>query len=125
MSTVAQTKPKKKTAAANKPLSHPTFAEMITEAIANLKERTGSSQYAVTKFIEEKHEDSPPTFRKLVKFTYHRVTEEKSRIYLTTVVVASQINIYPHHRNSHSAHIVHQMAKDMGLTCQRRRLWSE
>ncbi|KAI5397526.1 hypothetical protein KIW84_063373 [Lathyrus oleraceus] len=30
-----------KTAAANKPLSHPTFAEMITEAITNLKERTG------------------------------------------------------------------------------------
>ncbi|KAI5410844.1 hypothetical protein KIW84_056112 [Lathyrus oleraceus] len=62
----------KKTAAANKPLSHPTFAEMITEAITNLKERTGSSQYAETKFIKEKHEDSPPTYRKLVKFTYQK-----------------------------------------------------
>ncbi|KAI5429859.1 hypothetical protein KIW84_034445 [Lathyrus oleraceus] len=61
-----------KTAAANKPLSHPTFAEMITEAITNLKERTGSSQYAETKFIKEKHEDSPPTYRKLVKFTYQK-----------------------------------------------------
>nr|CCP19597.1 histone H1 subtype 7 [Pisum sativum subsp. jomardii]CCP19598.1 histone H1 subtype 7 [Pisum sativum subsp. transcaucasicum]CCP19606.1 histone H1 subtype 7 [Pisum sativum subsp. elatius]CCP19621.1 histone H1 subtype 7 [Pisum sativum subsp. jomardii] len=65
MSTVAQTKPKK-TAAAKKPLSHPTFAEMITEAITSLKERTGSSQYAITKFIEEKHKDLPPTYRKLV-----------------------------------------------------------
>ncbi|KAI5442034.1 hypothetical protein KIW84_011195 [Lathyrus oleraceus] len=37
----------KKTAAANKLLSHPTFAEMITEAITNLKERIGSSQYAI------------------------------------------------------------------------------
>nr|CAJ27513.1 histone H1 subtype 7 [Pisum sativum]CCP19595.1 histone H1 subtype 7 [Pisum sativum subsp. sativum] len=65
MSTVAQTKPKK-TAAAKKPLSHPTFAEMITEAITSLKERTGSSQYAITKFIEEKYKDLPPTYRKLV-----------------------------------------------------------
>nr|CCP19645.1 histone H1 subtype 7 [Vavilovia formosa] len=63
--TTAQTKPKK-TAAAKKPLSHPTFAEMITEAITSLKERTGSSQYAITKFIEEKHKDLPPTYRKLV-----------------------------------------------------------
>ncbi|CAI8603316.1 unnamed protein product [Vicia faba] len=66
MSTTAQTKPKKTAAAAKKPLSHPTFAEMITEAITSLKERTGSSQYAITKFIEEKHKDLPPTYRKLV-----------------------------------------------------------
>ncbi|XP_058743952.1 histone H1-like [Vicia villosa] len=65
MSTTAQTKPKK-TAAAKKPLSHPTFAEMITEAITTLKERTGSSQYAITKFIEEQHKELPPTYRKLV-----------------------------------------------------------
>ncbi|XP_050888785.1 histone H1.1, partial [Lathyrus oleraceus] len=65
LSTVAQTKPKK-TVAAKKSLSHPTFAEMITEAITNLKERTGSSQYAITKFIEEKYKDLPPTYRKLV-----------------------------------------------------------
>ncbi|KAI5415597.1 hypothetical protein KIW84_040858 [Lathyrus oleraceus] len=45
---------------------------MITEAITNLKERTGSSQYAETKFIKEKHEDSPPTYGKLVKFTYQK-----------------------------------------------------
>ncbi|KAI5430337.1 hypothetical protein KIW84_034789 [Lathyrus oleraceus] len=35
---------------------------MIIEAITNLKERTGSSQFAETKFIKEKHEDSPPTY---------------------------------------------------------------
>ncbi|ESW16831.1 hypothetical protein PHAVU_007G188400 [Phaseolus vulgaris] len=65
MSTAAQTRVKK-TAATKKPLSHPTFAVMITEAIASLKERTGSSQYAITKFIEGKHKELPPTYKKLV-----------------------------------------------------------
>ncbi|XP_061367613.1 histone H1-like [Gastrolobium bilobum] len=67
MSTVAAAQPKaKKTAASKKPPSHPPFAEMITDAVASLKERTGSSQYAITKFIEEKHKDLPPSFRKLI-----------------------------------------------------------
>jgi histone H1/5 len=42
------------------------FLKMITEAIVSLKERTGSSQYAITKFIEEKHKELSPTYRKLV-----------------------------------------------------------
>ncbi|XP_027365330.1 histone H1-like [Abrus precatorius] len=66
MSTTAQAKAKRKMAATKKPLSHPPFAVMITEAIASLKERTGSSQYAITKFIEGKHKELPPTFRKLI-----------------------------------------------------------
>ncbi|KAG4908527.1 hypothetical protein JHK84_057074 [Glycine max] len=65
MSTAAQPKAKK-TASSKKPLSHPTFAVMIAEAIASLKERTGSSQYAITKFIEGKHKELPPTYKKLV-----------------------------------------------------------
>ncbi|CAJ1976245.1 unnamed protein product [Sphenostylis stenocarpa] len=64
---MAPAQPKaKKTAATKKPLSHPPFAVMITEAIASLKERTGSSQYAITKFIEGKHKELPPTYKKLV-----------------------------------------------------------
>lgn len=39
---------------------------MITEAIVSLKERTGSSQYAITKFIDGKHKELPSTFRKLI-----------------------------------------------------------
>ena len=39
---------------------------MITEAIVPLKERTGSRHYAITKFIEEKHKQSPSNFRKLL-----------------------------------------------------------
>nr|AGC59897.1 histone H1 subtype 6 [Vicia unijuga] len=51
----------------SKPLtSHPTYEEMIKEAIVGLKERTGSSQYAIAKFIEEKHKQLPPTFKKLL-----------------------------------------------------------
>ncbi|QCE07436.1 histone H1-like [Vigna unguiculata] len=59
-------KVKKTAAAAKKPFSHPTFAVMIAEAITSLKERTGSSQYAITKFIEGKHKELPPTYKKLV-----------------------------------------------------------
>ncbi|NP_001296617.1 histone H1-like [Cicer arietinum] len=66
MSTTAAQPKSKKTASTKKPLSHPTYAEMITEAIVSLKERTGSSQHAITKFIEEKHKDLSPTFRKLI-----------------------------------------------------------
>ena len=66
MSTAAAQPKTKKTASSKKLPSHPTFAEMITDAISSLKERTGSSQYAITKFIEEKHKNLPPTFRKLL-----------------------------------------------------------
>ncbi|KAL6142847.1 hypothetical protein ACLB2K_061123 [Fragaria x ananassa] len=48
------------------PPAHPPFSEMITEAIVALKERTGSSQYAITKFVEEKHKQLPQSFRKLL-----------------------------------------------------------
>ncbi|XVF31092.1 hypothetical protein REPUB_Repub16aG0115800 [Reevesia pubescens] len=60
---------KKKTAGAKKPRSvssHPPFLEMISDAIVTLKERTGSSQYAITKFIEEKHKRLPSNFRKVL-----------------------------------------------------------
>lgn len=40
---------------------------MISDAILTLKERTGSSQYAITKFLEEKHKKKlPANFRKLL-----------------------------------------------------------
>ncbi|KAJ6771323.1 HISTONE H1.1 [Salix koriyanagi] len=40
-------------AGAKKPKAYPTYQEMIKEAIVALKERTGSSQIAIAKFIEE------------------------------------------------------------------------
>ncbi|XBI93781.1 hypothetical protein VPH35_030549 [Triticum aestivum] len=40
--------------------SHPAYFEMIKEAIAALKDRTGSSSVAIGKYIEEKHGKSLP-----------------------------------------------------------------
>nr|GEX83824.1 histone H1-like [Tanacetum cinerariifolium] len=39
---------------------------MIKEAIVSLKERTGSSQYAITKFIEENQKNLPANFKKVL-----------------------------------------------------------
>lgn len=56
----------KKAPAAKKVRSHPPYFEMIKEAIIALKERTGSSPYAIAKFIEDKQKDLPPNFKKLL-----------------------------------------------------------
>uniref|UniRef100_A0A453CLG6 H15 domain-containing protein n=1 Tax=Aegilops tauschii subsp. strangulata TaxID=200361 RepID=A0A453CLG6_AEGTS len=45
----------------------PTYFEMIKEAIAALKDRTGSSSVAIAKYIEEKHGKSlPANFKKML-----------------------------------------------------------
>uniref|UniRef100_A0A8R7PHM9 H15 domain-containing protein n=1 Tax=Triticum urartu TaxID=4572 RepID=A0A8R7PHM9_TRIUA len=47
--------------------SHPAYFEMIKEAIAALKDRTGSSSVAIAKYIEEKHGKSlPANFKKML-----------------------------------------------------------
>lgn len=49
------------------PPSHPTYLQMITEAIISLKERTGSSQYAIAAFIGNKYQSQlPANFKKLL-----------------------------------------------------------
>ncbi|ESR33360.1 hypothetical protein CICLE_v10005932mg [Citrus x clementina] len=54
-------------AATKKPRAHPPYSEMINEAITALKERTGSSQFAIAKFIEEKQKANlPNNFKKLL-----------------------------------------------------------
>ncbi|KAM0878909.1 hypothetical protein ACQ4PT_034558 [Festuca glaucescens] len=46
-------------------VSHPPYFEMIKEAIAALKDRTGSSSVAIAKYMEEKHGKSlPANFKK-------------------------------------------------------------
>ena len=57
-------KPKKTSAAG---AAHPTYFEMIKEAIAALKDRTGSSSVAIAKYIEEKHGKAlPANFKKML-----------------------------------------------------------
>ncbi|KAE9460705.1 hypothetical protein C3L33_07433, partial [Rhododendron williamsianum] len=63
----AEPKTKKASKPRNPPL-HPPYVEMVTDAIATLKEKSGSSQYAITKFIEEKQKQLPPNFKKLLLF---------------------------------------------------------
>ncbi|KAL9389976.1 hypothetical protein Peur_018581 [Populus x canadensis] len=54
-------------AGAKKPRAYPTYHEMVKEALVALKERTGSSQIAIAKFIEEKQKSSlPANFKKLL-----------------------------------------------------------
>ncbi|KAF5796940.1 putative linker histone H1/H5, domain H15, winged helix-like DNA-binding domain superfamily [Helianthus annuus] len=64
-------KPKKvkKAPVKSKPRSpslHPPYFEMIKEALVTLKERSGSSQYAITKFIEENQKNLPANFKKVL-----------------------------------------------------------
>ncbi|KAL5072137.1 hypothetical protein RYX36_023024 [Vicia faba] len=53
-----ESKPKKALKPRNH-ASHPTYEEMIKDAIVSLKEKNGSNQYAIEKFIEEKHKQLP------------------------------------------------------------------
>ncbi|KAD3068592.1 hypothetical protein R6Q59_017386 [Mikania micrantha] len=48
------------------PALHPPYFEMIKDAIVTLKERTGSSPQAISKFIEGKYKNLPSNFRKLL-----------------------------------------------------------
>ena len=41
----------KKTTTASKPADHPSYKEMITQAVTELKERSGSSRQAIKKYI--------------------------------------------------------------------------
>ena len=62
-----ETKAKKPAAPRKRnPPTHPSYFEMIKDAIVTLKDKTGSSQHAITKFIEDKQKNLPSNFRKLL-----------------------------------------------------------
>ncbi|KAI3790680.1 hypothetical protein L2E82_03904 [Cichorium intybus] len=81
----------KKAPSTAKPRSHPTYAEMIKEAIVALKERTGSSQYAIAKHIEDNQKDLPANFKKLMSIQLKKLaasgklTKVKSSFKLATI----------------------------------------
>ncbi|XVE73383.1 hypothetical protein DITRI_Ditri11bG0113600 [Diplodiscus trichospermus] len=68
MAKATVTSAKKETKTSNSsPALHPPYLEMICEAISTLKDRTGSSQPAIAKFIEDKYNKMlPPNFKKLL-----------------------------------------------------------
>ncbi|XP_027178320.1 histone H1 [Coffea eugenioides] len=59
--------PKEKKPKAPKTAAHPPYFEMIKEALVALNEKSGSSPYAIAKFVEEKHKSElPANFRKIL-----------------------------------------------------------
>ncbi|KAK1395291.1 H15 domain-containing protein [Heracleum sosnowskyi] len=63
----------KKAAVAKKLRTHPPYSDMVKEAIATLKERTGSSQYAITKYIEDNQKELSPLFKKHISLQLRRL----------------------------------------------------
>ncbi|KAK4416793.1 Histone H1 [Sesamum alatum] len=58
---------KEKKAKTTKTASHPPYFEMIKEALLALNEKSGSSPYAIAKYMEEKHKAVlPANFRKIL-----------------------------------------------------------
>ncbi|GMJ09208.1 hypothetical protein HRI_004590000 [Hibiscus trionum] len=65
-----------------KPL-HPPYLEMIGEAISTLKDRTGSSQPAIAKFIEDKYSKTlPPNFKKLLSVQLKKFVKSEKLVKL-------------------------------------------
>ncbi|KAL2552684.1 Histone H1 [Forsythia ovata] len=59
--------PKEKKPKATKNASHPPYFEMIKEALLALNEKSGSSPYAIAKYMEDKHKAVlPANFRKIL-----------------------------------------------------------
>eukprot|EP00262_Sarcandra_glabra_P022364 TRINITY_DN9897_c1_g1_i1.p1 TRINITY_DN9897_c1_g1~~TRINITY_DN9897_c1_g1_i1.p1 ORF type:complete len:184 (+),score=46.68 TRINITY_DN9897_c1_g1_i1:92-643(+) len=63
------------------PIQHPPYFQMISEAISSLKDRTGSSQQAISKFIEEKYKNNlPPNFKKLLSIQLKRFAKSEKLV---------------------------------------------
>eukprot|EP00798_Chlamydomonas_sp_ICE-L_P023986 gene23986-9561_t len=63
------------------PAAHPKFAEMIQEAIVVLKERSGSSVQAITKFVGAKYGSKmPPTYPKLISNSLKKMTVDEKLV---------------------------------------------
>ncbi|GAB2279478.1 hypothetical protein Dimus_014117 [Dionaea muscipula] len=59
--------PKEKKPRQSKPASHPPYFQMIKEAIMALDEKSGSSTYAIARYMEDKHKSElPVNFRKIL-----------------------------------------------------------
>ncbi|XP_062102542.1 histone H1 [Humulus lupulus] len=59
--------PKEKKPKQSKTASHPPYFQMIKEAVLALKEKSGSSPYAIAKYMEEKHKAVlPANFKKML-----------------------------------------------------------
>ncbi|KAH7517012.1 hypothetical protein FEM48_Zijuj09G0016800 [Ziziphus jujuba var. spinosa] len=65
--TVAAKKRTTKSSETAPSIAHPPYFDMISDALSTLKDRTGSSQPAIAKFIEAKYKEHlPPNFQKIL-----------------------------------------------------------
>ncbi|CAA0831968.1 Histone H1.2 [Striga hermonthica] len=79
--------------------SHPPYFHMISEAITTLKDRTGSSQPAIAKFVEDNYEKSLPTnFRKIMSVQLKRLVrlEKISKVKSSYKIPATSKTSIPH-----------------------------
>ncbi|KAI3726766.1 hypothetical protein L1987_66570 [Smallanthus sonchifolius] len=58
------------------PSLHPPYFDMIKDAILSLKDKTGSSQYAIAKFVEEKQKNLPKKFKKILLIQLKRLVAQ-------------------------------------------------
>ncbi|KAI7992069.1 hypothetical protein LOK49_LG12G01019 [Camellia lanceoleosa] len=60
---------------------HPPYLQMISEAISSLKDRTGSSQPAIAKFMEEKYSSLlPPNFKKMLSIQLKKFVKSEKLV---------------------------------------------
>ncbi|KAK4418088.1 Histone H1-I [Sesamum alatum] len=60
---------------------HPPYIQMISEAITTMKDRTGSSQPAIAKFIEENYTKLlPPNFKKILSIQLKRFVKSEKLV---------------------------------------------
>ncbi|CAM6037099.1 unnamed protein product [Sphagnum compactum] len=58
-------------------ITHPPYLLMVKEAIGSLKERTGSSQYAIAKYLEDTYKTGlPPNFKKTLSIQLRNLTKQ-------------------------------------------------
>lgn len=65
--------------------SHPPYVDIIKEAITSLKERNGSSNQAIRKFVASKHPNLPANWEKVLGLQLRRLTESGKLTKVTPV----------------------------------------
>jgi len=69
----------KKAAGERKKKSHPTYKKMIFRALKELDDRSGSSSYAIAKYIKAKY-SVPETYKRYLKHALRRELENKNLV---------------------------------------------
>ena len=80
-------------AAPKAPPAHPKYEVMVADAIASLKDRTGSSTPAIAKFIEGKYKGLPDNWKKLLAVQLKRLAESGKLVKVRPVRKSRDISV--------------------------------